>query len=176
MGISVLANMWYLLPLALVLGPLPAVIASAPRPNIVAFLIDDMGYSDLAIFGSPNVSTPHIDGLVRRGMKLTHWISAAPICTPSRAAIQTGRYPVRSGCVGVEESRRVIPTPTNPGGLDPTTQLSIAAALKLAGYRTGISGKWHLGDSSSGLNHKFHPTSHGYDSFLGSPFTNTPAC
>ena len=68
----------------------------------------------------------------------------------------------------------MIPTPTNPGGLDPEHQLSLAAALKHAGYRTALSGKWHLGDSHVGLDHKFHPTSHGYDSFMGSPFSNTP--
>eukprot|EP00658_Telonema_sp_P-2_P013189 TRINITY_DN14998_c0_g1_i1.p1 TRINITY_DN14998_c0_g1~~TRINITY_DN14998_c0_g1_i1.p1 ORF type:complete len:511 (+),score=34.21 TRINITY_DN14998_c0_g1_i1:259-1791(+) len=92
----------------------------------------------------------------------------------------TGRYAIRTGCVGVEEARRVIPTPTNPGGLDPDQHLSIATALKHAGYRTGMAGKWHLGLSSKvegqDPNYKFVPNSHGYDTYLGSPFTNTPAC
>ena len=114
----------------------------SPLPNILLFLIDDMGYSDLATFGSPNVSTPHIDGLAASGTKFTSWLSAAPICTPSRAALQTGRYPIRTGCVGNSVARRVIPTPTSPGGLDPDKHLSIAAVLKRVGYRTGMSGKW----------------------------------
>ena len=128
--------------LALMLHPLAAA-ATRPetRPNILVFLIDDMGYSDLAGFGSPNVSTPHIDGLMASGVKFTSWVSAAPICTPSRAALQTGRYPIRTGCMGDSTAHRVIPTPTSPGGLDPSKHLSVAAALRKVGYRTGMSGK-----------------------------------
>jgi arylsulfatase A-like enzyme len=116
-----------------------------PTLNILLFVIDDMGYSDLAVFGSPNVSTPHIDGLAAKGMKFEQWISAAPICTPSRASLQTGRYPIRTGCMGNDNAHRVIPTPTSPGGLDPSQHISIAAALRSAGYRTGMSGKVRSG-------------------------------
>jgi len=66
--------------------------------------------------GRQNVSTPHTDRLIRSGIQFTQWISAAPICTPSRAALQTGRYPIRTGCMGDEEKFRVIPTPSNPHG------------------------------------------------------------
>ena len=118
--------------------------SSTQKPNFLVLFIDDMGYSDLAAYGSPNVSTPFIDSLVDSGVKLTQWISAASICTPSRAALQTGRYPIRTGCMGNVERYRVVPTPSNPSGLDPATQVSIAAALKDAGYATGMSGKWHL--------------------------------
>jgi len=139
-----------------------------------------MGYSDLAIFGSPNVSTPHIDDLVRRGTKFTQWVSAAPICTPSRAALQTGRYPIRTGCIGNVEARRVVPMPSSPGGLDPAQHMSIATALKKAGYATGMSGKWHLGISGNKHHEeqdfRFHPSSHGYDTYLGAPWTNAPMC
>ena len=101
-----------------------------------------MGYSDLASYGSPNVSTPHVDSLVSSGMKFTQWISGASICTPSRAALQTGRYAIRTGCLGNVERYRVIPTPSNPGGLDPSSHISMARALKEGGYYTGMSGKW----------------------------------
>ena len=124
--------------------------ASAPRPNVLFFLADDMGYADTAAFGSPNVSTPHIDALVRSGVKFTQWVSAASICTPSRASIQTGRYALRTGCTGVEEARRVVPTPSNPGGLDPSQHMSIATALGRAGYKTAMAGKWHLGINGNG--------------------------
>eukprot|EP00462_Mataza_sp_D1_P020361 CAMPEP_0175148006 /NCGR_PEP_ID=MMETSP0087-20121206/16353_1 /TAXON_ID=136419 /ORGANISM="Unknown Unknown, Strain D1" /LENGTH=127 /DNA_ID=CAMNT_0016433349 /DNA_START=81 /DNA_END=461 /DNA_ORIENTATION=+ len=114
-----------------------------------------MGYSDLAAYGSPNVTTPNIDKLISRGMKFTQWISAAPICTPSRAALQTGRYPIRTGCMGNVEKYRVIPTPSNPGGLDPTEHTSIATALSVhANYRTGMAGKWHLGINSPAPTHQ----------------------
>ncbi len=101
-----------------------------------------MGYSDLPAYGSTNVSTPHLSALIASGMRFTQWISAAPICTPSRAALQTGRYPIRTGCIGNVEQYRVIPTPANPQGLDPRTETSIATALRRANYATGMSGKW----------------------------------
>lgn len=150
--------------------------ATSP-PNVLVLLIDDMGYSDLGAFGSPNASTPHIDGLISSGVKMTQWISAAPICTPSRAAFQTGRYPIRTGCMGNVERYRVVPTPSNPHGLDPKTQVSIAAALKKAGYDTGMSGKWHLGINRDNAKDGYYaPNSHGYDTYLGSPYTNAPMC
>merc|ERR1719174_1494226 len=142
------------------------------KPNILIFLIDDMGYSDIASFGRQNVSTPHLDHVVTQGMKFTQWISAAPICTPSRAALQTGRYPIRTGCMGNVERYRVIPTPSNPGGLDPSTQLSLARVLKDSGYVTGMSGKWHLGINSKKQDRKYTPVAHGYDTYLGAPYTN----
>ena len=109
---------------------------------MLLFLIDDMGYSDLGAYGAPNVSTPHVDSLAASGVKFTHWVSAASICTPSRAALQTGRYPIRTGCIGNVERYRVIPTPANPHGLDSAAHTSLAAALKPAGFRSGMAGKW----------------------------------
>lgn len=153
---------------------------NAVRPNILVILIDDMGYSDLATFGSPNASTPHIDALVASGMKFKQWISAASICTPSRASLQTGRYPIRTGCMGNVEKYRVIPTPANPGGLDPKEHTSLARAMKTAGYATGMSGKWHLGINGNAVgepqDHRFSPNAHGYDTYLGAPYTNAPMC
>ena len=125
--------------LAAARGTLSVATVTAPtRPNILMMLVDDMGYSDVAAFGATNVSTPHIDALIRRGVKMTQWISAAPICTPSRASLQTGRYPIRTGCMGNVERYRVILSPSNIGGLNP------ARALKTAGYATGMSGKVKL--------------------------------
>lgn len=150
------------------------------RPNVLIFFVDDMGYSDVGAFGSPNASTPNVDALVSRGMKMTQWISAAPICTPSRASLQTGRYPIRTGCIGNVEQYRVIPTPSSPGGLDPASHVSIAEALKRKGYRTGMSGKWHLGINGNGVleqqDFRYHPNAHGYDTYLGAPYTNAPMC
>ena len=137
-----------------------------------------MGYSDTAAFGATNVSTPHINTLVSSGMKMTHWISAASICTPSRASIQTGRYPIRTGCLGNVERYRVIPTPANPGGLDSATERSLARALKEQGNysRAGYSGKWHLGINHVKQDRHFTPVAHGYDTFKGAPWTNAPMC
>jgi arylsulfatase A-like enzyme len=84
------------------------------RPNILIFLIDDMGYSDLSVYGSKNHSTPNIERLAKRGTRFTNWISGSSICTPSRASIQTGRYAARTGCTGNVEQYRVIPTPSSP--------------------------------------------------------------
>jgi hypothetical protein len=156
-------------------------LALAARPNVLLLLVDDMGYSDLPSFGSTNVSAPHITALVDSGVRLTQWISAAPICTPSRAALQTGRYPIRTGCMGDVERYRVIPTPSNPHGLDPATQTSIATALGATGYATGMSGKWHLGINSAASaagaqDRRFTPRAHGYGSYLGAPWTNAPMC
>ena len=170
------------------LPPLPpsvrlSVNSSAPRPNVLIFLIDDMGYSDLASFGAPNVSTPHIDALAASGLKFTQWISGAPICTPSRASFQTGRYAIRTGCIGNVERYRVIPTPSNPHGLDPRAHVSLGRALKEGGYATGLSGKWHLGINSAALgagsmaqDRRWTPIAHGYDTYLGAPWTNAPMC
>ncbi len=121
--------------MAVALLLLLASVAVAPKvspPNVLVLLIDDMGYSDLPAFGSKNVSTPNIDRLIASGARFTHWVSAAPICTPSRAALQTGRYPIRTGCIGNVERYRVIPTPANPHGLDPSTETSVATALRRA--------------------------------------------
>jgi hypothetical protein len=78
--------------------------------------------------------------------------------------------------MGNDEKVRVIPTPSNPGGLDPAQHMSLAAALQKGGYRTGMSGKWHLGINSKEQDRRFTPTAHGYESYLGAPYTNAPMC
>jgi arylsulfatase A-like enzyme len=133
----------------------------APRPNIVVFLTDDQGYADLSSYGHPTINTPSIDRMAREGIRLTSFY-AAPSCTPSRAQFLTGRYPIRSG--------EVSPTgPDSPVGL-PQDEITLAEALKAQGYRTGMLGKWHLGDFAT--RPEFNPTAHGFDDFYGIPYSH----
>ena len=139
----------------------PSGPAAAPRPNFVVFLTDDQGYADLSSFGHPTISTPRIDQMGREGVRFTSFY-AAPVCTPSRAQLLTGRYAVRSGLV----------TPYGPGspvGIRPG-EITLADALKKLGYRTGMLGKWHLGDFPNYP--EFNPTAHGFDFFLGIPYSH----
>lgn len=105
-------------------GSVDASATASPAPNVLLLLIDDMGYSDLPDFGSPNATTPHISRLIASGMKFTQWISAAPICTPSRAALQTGRYPIGTGCMGNVERYHVIPRSTRTAWTRPRRPVS----------------------------------------------------
>src|SRR5918993_489461 len=97
---------------------------SAP-PNIVIIFADDLGYGDLGCYGSPTISTPHLDQMATEGLRFTDFYSAAEVCTPSRAALLTGRYPIRSGMCG---GRRVL-FPNSKGGL-PDKEVTIAEVLK----------------------------------------------
>jgi arylsulfatase A len=134
---------------------------AASRPNIVVFLTDDQGYADLSSYGHPTINTPRIDRMAHEGIRLTSFY-AAPSCTPSRAQFLTGRYPVRSG--------ELQPTgPGSPVGL-PKNEITLAEALKARGYRTGMVGKWHLGDFGS--RPEFNPIAHGFDDFFGLPYSH----
>lgn len=131
------------------------------RPNFIVFLTDDQGYADLSSYGHPTIKTPNIDRMAREGIRLTSFY-AANSCTPSRAQFLTGRYPVRSG--------ELSPTgPNSPIGL-PQGEITIAEALKAQGYRTGMLGKWHLGDFAT--RPEFSPTAHGFDYFFGLPYSH----
>mmetsp|Transcript_9046 Transcript_9046/g.14705 ORF Transcript_9046/g.14705 Transcript_9046/m.14705 type:complete len:526 (+) Transcript_9046:1156-2733(+) len=145
------------------------------KPNFLVFMVDDMGYQDLACFGRKNVSTPNIDEMAEQGVKFTQWMSAASICTPSRAAMQTGRLPVRFGMTNNGLPDRVFFLTASTGGI-PDDEETLAQALVKQGYRTGMSGKWHLGISS--VLEKFHylPPKKGYQSWLGIPYTNMHKC
>lgn len=136
--------------------------ADAP-PNIVILFADDLGYGDLGSFGHPYIRTPNIDSMAQQGQKWTDFYVASPVCSPSRAALLTGNLPVRNGMYG---RRLAVYFPNEDGGL-PESETTIAEALKARGYATGIFGKWHLGDAEHA-----YPTNHGFDEWLGVPFSN----
>jgi arylsulfatase A-like enzyme len=132
-------------------------------PNIVILFADDMGYGDLGAYGHPTIRTPNIDRMAREGMKFTQFYVGAPVCTPSRAALLTGRLPIRSGMV--HDRFRVI-FPPSQGGL-PEDEVTLAEALKTKGYATALFGKWHLGHRPEHL-----PPNHGFDHYFGVPYSN----
>jgi arylsulfatase A-like enzyme len=135
-------------------------------PNFLVFLVDDMGYSDLGCYGSQNNSSPNIDQLAAEGLRFTQWMSAASVCTPSRAALQTGRLARRFGMTANVLPWRLLITPSQSTGL-PASERTVATELKELGYRTGMSGKWHLGVSNETTQWAHLPPRHGYDSWLG---------
>ena len=138
--------------------------ASDPaRPNVVIVFCDDLGYGDLGCFGHPTIRTPNLDRMAREGQKWTNFYVAAPVCTPSRAALMTGRLPIRTGMCS--DRRRVL-FPNSAGGLQPE-EITIAEVLKGQGYATACVGKWHLGHLP-----KYLPTAQGFDSYFGIPYSN----
>ncbi len=139
-------------------GAEPAARESTGQPNFVVIFCDDLGYGDLGCFGHPTIRTPHLDQMAAGGMKFTQFYSAAPVCTPSRAGILTGRLPVRNGMCS--NQRRVL-FPNSKGGL-PASEITLAEQLQTVGYQTACFGKWHLGHLP-----EFLPTRHGFDEFYG---------
>ena len=142
--------------------PLAAAEGRSRPPNVVIILADDLGYGDLGCYGHPTIRTPHLDRMAAEGMRFTSFYSAANVCTPSRAALLTGRLPVRNGMFG----KRMVLFPDSASGLLPS-EITIARALKTRGYATAAVGKWHLGHRPEYL-----PTSHGFDSYYGIPYSN----
>jgi arylsulfatase A-like enzyme len=133
-------------------------------PNIIIIMADDLGYGDLGCYGHPSIRTPNLDRMAAEGLRFTDFYAGQSICTPSRAALVTGRLPIRSGMAG-GPGRHVL-YPQNPGGL-PASEITIAEALKTKGYATAAIGKWHLGDLPEYL-----PTTQGFDYFFGLPYSN----
>jgi arylsulfatase A-like enzyme len=131
----------------------------AQRPNIIYIMTDDMGYGDLGSYGQKAYPTPNLDRLAMAGITLTHAYAAAPVCTPTRTAFMTGRYPARTP-VGLIEPLTSTPRDSAIGLT--TAYPSVATALQDAGYETALIGKWHLG---TGPQHK--PTANGFDYFYG---------
>ncbi len=130
-------------------GAAGALYAAPSRPNVIVFLADDLGCHDLGAWGAADLKTPHIDALASGGTRFTNWYAAAPVCAPSRAALLTGRYPIRAG------------VPDNGPPLVPA-ETTIAQVLRPAGYATGLFGKWHLGETP-----ETDPNAHGFERFYG---------
>ena len=147
------------------------------RPNVVIIFTDDQGYGDLSCFGGKQVYTPNIDAMAKEGARLTSFYVAAPLCTPSRAALMTGCYPRR---ISMEPpSSLTVNLPNVPpgkrfpvclaadgNGLNPA-EITIAEIAQSVGYRTGMFGKWHLGDQP-----EFLPTKQGFEEFFGLPYSH----
>ena len=127
-------------------------------PSIVILLADDLGYGDLGCYGHPTIRTPNLDRMAAEGSRFTQYYAWC-YCTPSRAALLTGRLPVRSGL------NRVL-GPSSTGGI-PDGETTLAQALKARGYATMCIGKWHLGHHPG-----FLPTRHGFDHYFGIPYSN----
>lgn len=137
--------------------------ASSRRPNILFILADDLGYGDLSCYGRPDYQTPNLDRLAREGVRFANAYSAAPLCTPTRCAFITGRYPARIR-VGLEEplhERRALGDKVLTLGLPPEHP-TIATLLRQSGYETALIGKWHLGYLP-----KFGPLQSGFEEFFG---------
>jgi arylsulfatase A-like enzyme len=172
----------------------------ASKPNIIIINCDDLGYGDIAAYGGTAIKTPNIDKLAEGGVRFTSFYSCNAVCTPSRFGLLTGRYPKRVGFNWILLSKRNPSTSINQrvspaygkfgwalyslisklGLLDygkepsikgiPENEITIAQALRSAGYRTGMVGKWHLGEFT--LYPEFNPVRHGFDFFYGVPHSN----
>ncbi|XP_012637922.1 steryl-sulfatase isoform X2 [Microcebus murinus] len=149
--------------------------SAPPRPNIVLVMADDLGIGDPGCYGNRTLRTPNIDRLAKEGAKLTQHLAASPLCTPSRAAFMTGRYPVRSGMASWYRAGVFVFTAAS-GGLPPS-EITFARLLKNQGYSTALIGKWHLGmNCYNKTDFCHHPLHHGFDYFYGLTMTNLRDC
>jgi len=161
----------------------------APKPNIIVIFTDDQGYGDVGCYGSKSVKTPHMDQIANNGVRFTDFYACNAMCTPSRLGLLTGRYPQRGGLAQIirpEPNLKskmitklgqtlgkygVVDVGTAPelNGI-PGDEITMPEALKKVGYRTGMIGKWHLGDYTK--DPEFFPTRHGFDHYYGVPYAN----
>ena len=142
---------------------IPPTAPDPARPNIIVIFMDDLGYGDLSSYGHPTIHTPNLDNMARVGQQWMSFYTASSVCSPSRGALLTGRYPIRLGLGG--KHNRVF-FPDSYGGL-PLKEITIAEMLKANGYQTAIVGKWHLGHEPEYL-----PTRQGFDYYYGIPYSN----
>lgn len=132
----------------------------ARKPNIILIVADDLGWGDLGCYGSPFIKTPHLDALAKEGVRMTDFYASANVCTPSRAGILTGRYPIRTGL-----AHEVIQVKDSKGL--PLNEVTIPDLLRPV-YATMLAGKWHLGHVAP----SWPPMAHGFDHFAGIPYSN----
>lgn len=161
------------------------------KPNIIVILADDLGWGDIGVQGTQAIETPNIDQLAKNGIRLTDFYASAPVCSPSRAGLLTGRYPLRSGFASILAAaddtfiRKTMMSASvglsklgmsdMAGGSSPVkglplSEVTIPEALKLQGYKTLGVGKWHLGDFTQFP--QYHPSQHGFDHFFGYNMSN----
>lgn len=151
-----------LVPVVLALALACAVVSAQPqsttpqRPNVVLIITDDVGHGDIGSYGAPDIKTPHVDRLAKEGVRLTDFYANAPVCTPTRAGLITGRYQQR-----VALERPLGSGPNVQAGLHANGR-SLPQLLKNKGYATALIGKWHLGYKP-----EFSPSAHGFDYFFG---------
>ena len=155
-------------------SPLAGAAEPPKPPNVIVILADDLGWADLGCYDSDLHETPHLDKLVKQGIRFTNAYAAAPVCTPTRAALLTGKHPARLGmtiwreaAISPPRNRRLIP-PTAVPDL-PHTETTLATSLQSAGYLTALVGKWHLGDADHA------PETHGFDVNIGGTHWGAPA-
>lgn len=148
-----------LIALAVALVEVEATATDRRPPNFILIYADDLGYGDLGCYGNTEIATPNLDRMAAEGLRFTSFYSCSPVCTPSRAGLLTGRYPVRSGLT------HVLFPHSNTGIED--SEVTLAEALKEQGYATACVGKWHLGHLP-----QFLPTRHGFDRYYGIPYSN----
>lgn len=129
------------------------------KPNVIVIFTDDQGYQDVGCFGSPDIKTPHLDKMAEEGIKLTSFYAAQAVCSASRAGLLTGCYPNRLGIHGAF-------MPNSKQGLN-ASETTLAEMLKEIDYKTGMFGKWHLGDHPD-----FMPNNQGFDEYFGIPYSN----
>jgi arylsulfatase A-like enzyme len=139
---------------------------SSNPPNIVIILADDLGWGDLGAFGNPNIRTPRLDAMAAEGQKWTNFY-VQPVCSPSRAALLTGRLPIRSGMYGAASGTAPKVFRENAAEGLPPYEITIAEVLKTRGYATEIVGKWHLGHLPA-----FQPMRQGFDAWFGLPYSH----
>lgn len=151
-----------LLAAVLAVQTLTAAATADDRPNFVVIMVDDMGYAGVSCLGNPYFQTPQIDRLAADGMKLTDFHSSGTVCSPTRAGLLTGRYQQRAGIEAVIHP--VADHPEHRKGLQ-KAEVTFAEKLQVAGYATGIIGKWHQGYPHN--SDDYHPQNHGFDEFIG---------
>jgi arylsulfatase A-like enzyme len=141
----------------LLFAPLAALFAADERkPNVLLIVTDDQGAADAGCYGATDLQTPNIDSIAARGVRFTQFYAAAPVCSPSRAGLLTGRYPLRAGLIGNAASQ--------PNGKEamPGSQITLAKMFKATGYATAHIGKWHLGYTTDTM-----PNAQGFDYSFG---------